>query len=58
MCDMYICGDISSKCYKGKPKTLEELKSAIQNQIEQVNNNTLKTVHAHFLKQFQNCFFE
>lgn len=54
MCDFHQWGYLKGNVYRGKPQTLEELKTAVQNQIGGVNKDILKTADAYLQTFFLN----
>ena len=48
MCDFYLWGFLKSCVYAGKPRTLEELKTTIRENIREIGEETLVKVEANF----------
>lgn len=55
MCDFYLWGYLKSRVYEGKPRTLEELKTAIRDRIEEIDEETVGRVEANFREWLQTC---
>ena len=55
MRDFYLWGFLKSRFYAGKPRTLGELKTAIRENIREINEETLVKVEANFRKRLQIC---
>lgn len=55
MCDFYLWGYLKSRLYEGKPSTLEELKTAIRDRIEEIDEETVGRVEANFRERLQTC---
>ena len=55
MCDFYLWGFLKSRVYAEKPCTLEELKTAIRENIQEIGKETLVKVEANFRKRLQIC---
>ena len=52
-CDFFLWGYL-----KDKPRTLDELKEAIRQQITKINRDLLERVEANFLERLQQCVNE
>ena len=55
MCDFYMWGFLKSRVYAGKPRTLEELKTAIRENTRELGEETLVKAEANFRKRLQIC---
>ena len=55
MCDFYLWGFLKSRVYAAKPRTLEELKTAIRENIQEIGEETLVKVEANFRNRLQIC---
>jgi hypothetical protein len=53
MCNFFLLGYLKSRVYEGKPRTLEELKSAIRKQIGMINQELMERVEANFRERLQ-----
>lgn len=58
MCDFYLWGYLKSRVYDGMPRTLEQLKTAIRDRIEEINLVTLERVEANYRERLQACVRE
>ena len=58
MCDFYLWGFLKSRVYAAKPRTLEELKTAIRENIQEIGEETLVKVEANFRNRLQICACE
>lgn len=58
MCDFYLWGFLKSRVYEGKPRTLEELKTAIRAKIAEIDEETLSRVDASFRERLHTCVRE
>ena len=57
-CDFFLWGYLKSRVYEDKPRTLDELKEAIRQQITKINRDLLERVEANFLERLQQCVNE
>ena len=55
MCDFYMWGFLKSRVYAGKPRRLEELKTAIRENTRELGEETLVKAEANFRKRLQFC---
>lgn len=55
MCDFFLWGHLKARVYNEKPRTLEELKAAIRNQIEVINEQLLEKVERSFRERLEMC---
>ena len=53
--DFFLWGLLKSKVYKNTPRTIEQLKEAISQEIEAFNINTLGIVFQNLEKRIQVC---
>jgi hypothetical protein len=53
--DFFLWGLLKSKVYKNTPRTIEQLKDAIRQEIEAVNVDTLGIVFQNLEKRIQVC---
>ena len=58
MCDFYLWGFLKTRVYAAKPRTLEELKTAIRENIREIGEETLVKVEANFRNRLQICACE
>ena len=58
MCDYFLWGYLKSHVYKRKPRTLDELKDSIHENIVQIDRCLLKTAEANFHTCLQQCINE
>lgn len=50
MWDFYQWGYLKSNVYQGHPRKIEEVIAAVQNQIDKVSKDILRTADAHFTR--------
>ena len=55
MCDFYLWGFLKSRVYAAKPRTLEELKTAIHENIQEIGEEILVKMEANFRNRLQIC---
>ena len=58
ICDFFLWGWLKSLVYKDKPRTLDELKNSIRNQIASVGVNMLERVETNFQERLRCCVKE
>lgn len=58
MCDYFLWGYLTSRVYKRHPRTLDELKDSIRENIVQIDRRLLETVEANFHTRLQQCMNE
>ena len=56
--DLSVWGFLKSRVYAGKHRTLEKLKTAICENIQEIGEETLVKVEGNFRKQLQICAHE
>lgn len=54
-CDFFLWGNLKDKVYSTNPKTVSELKCAIQRQIEAIDVPTLESVMQHFVLRMRHA---
>lgn len=50
-----VWGYLKYRVYEGKPRTLQELKEAIRQQVNQIHRNLLERVEVNFCERLQIC---
>lgn len=58
VCDFFLWGYLKLRVYEAKPRTLNELKEAIRQEITRINRDLLERVEANFRKRLQQCVNE
>jgi hypothetical protein len=58
MCDFFLWGYVKSRVHEEKPRTLEELKSAIGKQTKKINQELLERAVANFRERLQMCILQ
>jgi hypothetical protein len=58
MCDYFLWGYLKSRVYERKPRTLDELKNSIRQQIVQIDRDLLERVYANLRTRLQKCITE
>jgi len=56
-CDFFLWGCIKDTVYQNNPKTLNELKNAIQMEIQNISTETLEAVIANFVNRLRHIIF-
>lgn len=58
MCDYFLWGFLKSRVYQHKPRTLQELKGAIREEVEQIGRAMLERVQSNFRERLVKCIAE
>ena len=57
-CDFLFCGYLKSRVYTHKPRTLNDLKEAVRQEIRPIDRQLLARVMDDFKKRLENCIQE